>query len=57
MRGLLLCLWKDRRGQDFIEYALLAGAFTLAVAVVLPPTVMASVSSIFSRVTSVMGGS
>jgi Flp pilus assembly pilin Flp len=54
MRGLLLLLLRDRRGQDLIEYALLAAAIAVVVAGFLPPAIMPSVSTIFSRVTSSM---
>ncbi len=59
MRGLLLrfklqLFWKDRRGQDMIEYALLAAAVAVIVAGFLPPAVMPSVSTIFSKITSTM---
>jgi Flp pilus assembly pilin Flp len=54
MAGLLLRLWKDQRGQDFIEYALLAAAIVVVVAGFLPTTVMPSVSTIFSKITSGM---
>jgi len=45
-------LWTDQRGQDLIEYALLAAAVAVAVGAIFPPTVMSSVSSIFSKVGS-----
>jgi Flp pilus assembly pilin Flp len=45
-------LWNDARGQDMIEYALLAAAIAVIVAGFLPVTVMPSVSSIFSKVVS-----
>jgi Flp pilus assembly pilin Flp len=54
MHGLLLRLWRDRRGQDMIEYALLAAAIAIVVAGFLPPSVMPSVSTIFSKLTSSM---
>jgi Flp pilus assembly pilin Flp len=50
-------LWKDRRGQDMIEYALLAASLVVVVAGFLPPTIMPSVSSIFSTVSSMINGS
>ena len=50
----LLHIWKDQRGQDFIEYALLAAAIVIVVAGFLPPTVMPSVSTIFFKITSSM---
>ena len=45
---------KDQRGQDMIEYALLAAAVAVIVAGFLPPSVMPSVSTIFSKLTSSM---
>ena len=45
-------LWTDRRGQDMIEYALLAAALAVVVAGVLPPAIKTSVSTIFSKVVS-----
>jgi Flp pilus assembly pilin Flp len=44
----------DRRGQDLIEYALLAATIAVVVAGFLPPSVMPSVSTIFSKLTSSM---
>jgi Flp pilus assembly pilin Flp len=52
MRGLLLLLLKDQGGQDLIEYALLAATIAVVVAGFLPPAVMPSVSTIFSKITS-----
>jgi pilus assembly protein Flp/PilA len=52
MCGLLLRILKDPRGQDMIEYALLAAAIAVIVAGFLPPAVMPAVSTIFSRITS-----
>jgi Flp pilus assembly pilin Flp len=54
MLGLLLSLWKDQGGQDFIEYSLLAAAIVIVVAGFLPPSVLPSVSTIFSKITSGM---
>jgi Flp pilus assembly pilin Flp len=54
MRALLITLWKDQRGQDLIEYALLAATIAIVVAGFLPPAVMPSVSTIFSKLTSSM---
>ena len=51
MRRLLL-LVNDQRGQDLIEYALLAATIAVVVAGFLPPAVMPSVSTIFSKITS-----
>jgi Flp pilus assembly pilin Flp len=46
--------WKDQRGQDFIEYSLLAAAIVIVVAGFLPQNVMPAVSTIFSKITSGM---
>jgi Flp pilus assembly pilin Flp len=54
MFGWVLLLWKDQRGQDLIEYALLAATIAIVVAGFLPPAVMPSVSTIFSKITSSM---
>ncbi|HTC37009.1 MAG TPA: hypothetical protein VK724_26760 [Bryobacteraceae bacterium] len=54
LRTLLLRIWKDQRGQDFIEYSLLAAAIVIVVAGFLPQNVMPSVSTIFSMITSDM---
>lgn len=43
-------LWRDRRGQDLIEYALLAAAVALLVYGALPSNYAANLSSIWSRV-------
>jgi Flp pilus assembly pilin Flp len=52
LRYWLLYFWKDQRGQDFIEYSLLAAAIVIVVAGFLPQNVMPAVSSIFSKITS-----
>ena len=54
LSGLAKNLAKDLRGQDLIEYALLVAAIAIIVAGFLPPSVMPSVSTIFSRLTSSM---
>lgn len=46
-------LWNDTRGQDMVEYALLAGFITVAVAAGFPP-VTSSISTIFSRIGSLL---
>ena len=46
-------LAKQTRGQDLIEYALMAGFVAVAAGAVMP-TVSASISTIFSQVASVM---
>ncbi len=44
---------KDRRGQDLIEYALMAGFVAVAAGAVMP-SVATSISTIFSQISSVM---
>ncbi len=51
--NLLLSLKKDRKGQDLIEYALMAGFVAVAAGAIMPG-VAASISTIFSKVASVM---
>jgi Flp pilus assembly pilin Flp len=55
MKNLLLQLkvWKDRRGQDLIEYALMAGFVAVAAGAIMPG-VASSISTIFSKIASVM---
>ena len=51
---MLQSLWNDRKGQDLIEYALMAATIAIVVAGFLPPTIMPSVSVIFSKISSTM---
>ena len=55
MKNLILKLqvWKDRKGQDLIEYALMAGFVAVAAGAIMPG-VATSISTIFSKVASVM---
>ena len=46
-------LWRETRAQDMIEYALMAGFMVVAAGAVLPDA-GGDISTIFSRVTSVM---
>ena len=48
-----LRFWKDKRGQDLIEYALMAGFVAVAAGAIMP-NVASSISTIFSEVSSVM---
>jgi pilus assembly protein Flp/PilA len=48
-----LRIWKDTRGQDLIEYALMAGFVAVAAGAIMP-SVATSLSQIFSKVASVM---
>jgi Flp pilus assembly pilin Flp len=45
-------VWREVKGQDMIEYALLAAALAVTVAGFLPTTLMPSVSTIFSKLVS-----
>ena len=55
MKNLILKLkiWKDQSGQDLIEYALMAGFVAVAAGAIMPG-VASSISTIFSKVASVM---
>ena len=46
-------IWKDRKGQDLIEYALMAGFVAVAAGAIMPG-VASSINIIFSKVNSVM---
>jgi len=46
-------IWKDRRGQDLIEYALMAGFVAVAAGAIMPG-VASSINVIFSEVNSIM---
>jgi pilus assembly protein Flp/PilA len=50
-----LQIWKDRKGQDLIEYALMAGFVAVAAGAIMPG-VAASINTVFSKVNSVMIG-
>ncbi len=45
--------WRDTQGQDLIEYALMAGFVAVAAGAVMP-SVSTSVSTIFSKIGSVL---
>ncbi len=51
---LKLKIAKDTRGQDLIEYALMAGFVAVAAGAIMPG-VATSISTIFSSIGSVMG--
>jgi Flp pilus assembly pilin Flp len=55
MKNLILRLkiWRDKRGQDLIEYALMAGFVAVAAGAIMPG-VASSISQIFSKVASVL---
>ena len=49
-----LKIWKDTKGQDLIEYALMAGFVAVAAGAIMPG-VSDNISQIFSKVASSMG--
>jgi len=53
MAFVLVQIWKDRKGQDLIEYALMAGFVAVAAGAIMPG-VATSISTIFSEIASVM---
>ena len=53
IHSLILNLKKDTKGQDLIEYALMAGFVAVAAGAIMPG-VATSISTIFSKVASVM---
>jgi pilus assembly protein Flp/PilA len=48
-----LRIWNDTKGQDLIEYALMAGFVAVAAGAIMPG-VANSISTIFSKINSVM---
>ncbi len=56
-KRLITNVWRDRRGQDLIEYAMLAAFLAVAVGAVFPSDIAPNISKVFSRVTSMMNAS
>ena len=50
---LRLRIWTDTRGQDMIEYALMAGFVAVAAGAIVP-NIVPSISTVFSKVDSVL---
>lgn len=50
---LALKVWRDTRGQDLIEYALMAGFVAIAAGAVMPG-VATQISTIFTKIESVL---
>ena len=48
-----LQVWKDTKGQDLIEYALMAGFVAVAAGAVMPQ-ISEQISTIFSKITSLL---
>jgi len=53
LMATLARVWRDKRGQDLIEYALMAGFVAVAAGAVMP-NVAASISTIFSQIGSIL---
>ncbi|HYL37419.1 MAG TPA: Flp family type IVb pilin [Bryobacteraceae bacterium] len=51
--NLLAQIWRNKRGQDLIEYALMAG-FVAVAAGAFMPGIAGSISTIFSDIASVL---
>ncbi len=45
---------QEEKGQDMIEYGLMAAAIAIAVAAIFPSTINPSISQIFSKVSSTL---
>ena len=50
MKRWLKSFWWNRRGQDIIEYAVLAATLVVVIAGFLPPSLMPSVSAIVVKI-------
>jgi len=53
--GFAARLLRDDRGQDLIEYALMAAAIAVAVGAIFPQSIGPNISAIFSKVSSSLG--
>jgi pilus assembly protein Flp/PilA len=53
IESVAIRLWKQTTGQDMVEYALMAGFITVAVAAAFPP-VSSGINTIFSKVLSLL---
>lgn len=53
MTHVMRRFWKETEGQDLIEYALMAGFVALAAAALMP-NVTSSISTIFSKINSLL---
>ena len=47
-------MWTDTRGQDLLEYALIAGFVAVAAGAIFPTTLMPTVSMSFSKLGSLV---
>jgi Flp pilus assembly pilin Flp len=55
VRNCVARLFQDERGQDLIEYALMAATIAVAVAAIFPQSIGPNISTIFSKVSSSLG--
>lgn len=51
--AIALRIWRDTRGQDLIEYALMAGFVAVAAGAVMPG-ISTQISTIFSKIESLL---
>ena len=47
-------LRKENKGQDLVEYALMAAGIAVAAGAIFPSTIAPNISTIFSKVVSIM---
>jgi Flp pilus assembly pilin Flp len=47
-------LWRDRRGQDLVEYALMAALVAVGTGILMPPAIYPAYSTMWARITSVL---
>ena len=47
----------EKKGQDLVEYALMAAGIAVAAGAIFPSTIAPNISSIFSKVVSIMSWS
>jgi len=55
-----LQIWRDERGQDFVEYALMAALVATGTGILMPASIIPAMSMMYSRVNCVLstvGGS
>jgi pilus assembly protein Flp/PilA len=50
----MLRIWKDTKGQDLIEYALMAGFVAVAAGAVMP-NISSQISTIFQKIDTLLG--
>ncbi len=48
---------RDGKGQDMVEYALMAASLAVAVGAVFPETIAPNISTIFSKVVTILNAS